>query len=114
MFVGWSLLLHTGQALLKWNIPKVIVLAGTFSLAAAFAGNDLVNFIGVSIAGLNSFQLYQASGATDPTMFMMDGLADKVPTQFLYLFIAGAVMVITLRTSRKARGVTETEISLTK
>ena len=66
------------------------------------------------MAGLNSYQIFNASGATDASTFMMDGLAKKVPTQLLLLVLSGVVMVITLWTSRKARGVTDTELSLTK
>jgi phosphate/sulfate permease len=112
--LGWTLLLQLGQMIRKRNIPKIIVLVGTFSLAAAFAGNDLVNFIWVSMAWFNSYLLYTQAWSPDPSMFMMDGLAGKVPTQFYLLFLAGAVMVATLRTSRKASWVTDTEIGLSK
>lgn len=114
LLVGWTIILQLGQSLGKRNIPKIIVLVGTFALAAAFAGNDLVNFIGVSMAWFNSYQLYIQSWSMDPTGFMMDGLAGKVPTQFFLLFLAGAIMVITLWKSRKAAWVTDTEIWLTK
>ena len=114
LFVWWSLILQLGQSVFKRHIPKIIVLVGTFALAAAFAGNDLVNFIWVSMAWFNSYLLYMQAWATDPTTFMMSWLAGKVPTQLYLLLLAGAVMVGTLRTSRKAAWVTETEIWLTK
>lgn len=114
LMIWRTIILQLGQSLGKRNIPKIIVLIGTFALAAAFAGNDLVNFIWVSMAWFNSYKLYAAAGMPDPSTFMMDGLAWKVPTQFYLLFLAGAVMVYTLWTSRKAASVTETEIGLTK
>ncbi len=113
LFFGRTILLQLGQSLFKRNIPKMIVLIGTFSLAAAFAWNDLVNFIWVSMAWLNSYQLFMQAWWADATTFMMDWLAGKVPTNFYLLLLAGIVMIITLRTSRKAASVTDTEISLT-
>jgi phosphate/sulfate permease len=95
--------------LARVNILKVTILVGTFSLALAFAGNDLVNFIGVPIAGLDSYNLASASG--DPDM-MMGGLRSEVPANFYLLVAAGVVMIITLWFSKKAMHVTETEIKL--
>ncbi len=96
--------------LLKINIFKPIVLIGTFALALAFAANDLVNFIGVPMAG---YHAYQAATASDsPLTLSMDALAQKVPTETYLLLAAGLVMVITLWVSRKARRVSETELSL--
>ncbi len=92
------------------NILKPVVLAGTFALAMAFAANDLVNFIGVPLAGLNAFILAKASGA--PLTASMAGLRESVPTNTLYLLAAGAIMVVTLWFSRKARTVTKTEVNL--
>jgi len=83
---------------------------GTFALAMAFAANDLVNFIGVPLAGLNAFQSALASG--DPMHATMEALSQKVHSQTFIMLIAGTVMVVTLWTSKKARTVTETEISL--
>ena len=94
----------------KINIFKPIVLVGTFALAMAFAANDLVNFIGVPLAGLNAFKTALAS--SDPMNITMGALGGKVPTQTFIMLIAGAIMVVTLWVSRKARTVTETEISL--
>ena len=96
--------------LLRINILKPVVLIGTFALAMAFAANDLVNFIGVPLAGIHAYQAAMASG--DPLTVTMGALASKVQSQTLYLLIAGAIMVATLWLSRKARTVTETEISL--
>lgn len=113
LFFWRTILLQLGQSLFKRNIPKMVVLIGTFALAAAFAGNDLVNFIGVSMAWLNSYQLFMQAWWVDATAFMMDWLAWKVPTNFYLLALAGIIMIVTLRTSRKAASVTETEIWLT-
>lgn len=92
------------------NILKPVVLVGTFALAMAFAANDLVNFIGVPLAGLNAYQTAVAS--SDPLNITMVALSKKVQSHTLLLLIAGGVMVLTLWLSKKARTVTETEISL--
>lgn len=98
--------------LFKINILKIIVMAGTFALAMAFAGNDLVNFIGVPLAGLESFQIFQASGSSNPGGFMMEMLRNPVKTPTLFLLIAGTIMVVTLFVNKKARSVTSTTINL--
>ena len=98
----------------KVNVFKVIVLIGTFALATAFAGNDLVNFIGVPLTGYSSYLDYMASGSTDPTAHMMGVLNGPAKTPMIFLFLAGIVMVIALATSKKAHNVTKTEISLAK
>lgn len=92
------------------NILKPIVLIGTFSLAMAFAGNDLINFIGVPLAGLSAYNI--ASVADEPLRVAMDALQKPIQSNTFLLLIAGAIMVITLCVSRKARTVTETEVSL--
>ncbi|MBW2204008.1 MAG: inorganic phosphate transporter [Deltaproteobacteria bacterium] len=92
------------------NILKPIVLVGTFALAMAFAANDLVNFIGVPLAGLNAYTTAVAS--SDPLNITMSALSKKVQSQTGLLLLAGAIMVITLWLSKKARTVTETEIRL--
>ena len=97
----------------KVNIYKLIIGVGTFSLALAFAGNDLVNFIGVPIAAWQSYEAWVASGIS-ADMFSMEVLATKVPTPNLLLFVAGMVMVITLWVSSKAKKVTKTEIDLAR
>jgi phosphate/sulfate permease len=101
------------QALLSFfniNILKPIVLIGTFALAMAFAANDLVNFIGVPLAGLTAFQ--NALSSNDPLTITMAALGKKVNTPTYMLLIAGTIMVLTLWISKKARTVTETEIRL--
>ncbi len=102
------------QVMMWWkniNPLKAIVLLGTFSLAMAFAGNDLVNFIGVSVAGLISFQAWSASNVP-ADQFTMSILNEKIATPSWILFVAGLVMVLTLWTNAKSRKVTETEVSL--
>ena len=97
----------------KVNIYKLIIGVGTFSLALAFAGNDLVNFIGVPIAAWQSYEAWIASGVP-ADMFSMEVLSTKVPTPNLLLFLAGMVMVVTLWVSSKAKKVTKTEIDLAR
>ena len=97
----------------KVNIYKLIIGVGTFSLALAFAGNDLVNFIGVPIAAWQSYEAWIASGVP-ADMFSMEVLSTKVPTPNLLLFLAGMVMVVTLWISSKAKKVTKTEIDLAR
>ena len=97
---------------LKVNVLKVVVLIGTFSLAMAFAGNDLVNFIGVPLSGLSSYTDYVTNGAGDPHSFMMGSLNGPSDTPFYFLAIAGTIMVISLATSKKALNVSKTEIGL--
>ena len=111
-FLGSAVLFQLLIWIFKFNILKIIVLAGTFALAMAFAGNDLVNFIGVPLAGLESFQIWQASGEADPNSFSMEMLRNPVQTPTILLLIAGAIMVITLFISKKARSVTKTTIDL--
>lgn len=109
----WSM---TIQILMWWkkiNPLKAVVLLGTFSLAMAFAGNDLVNFIGVAVAGLISFQTWTVSNIP-ATEFNMEGLALAVSTPSWILFISGIIMVITLWTNAKSRKVSETEVSLSR
>lgn len=97
---------------LKVNVLKVIVLMGTFSLAMAFAGNDLVNFIGVPLSGLASFQDYAANGGGDAHGFLMNSLNGPANTPVYFLIGAGVIMVAALATSKKAKNVTKTEIGL--
>ena len=99
---------------LKVNIFKIVVLFGTFSLAMAFAGNDLVNFIGVSLAGLSSTQDYMANGQGQYDTFMMTSLCESARMPISYLVGAGVVMIISLFISKKARKVINTSISLSK
>ena len=111
IFVVSAIILGVLQVL-KFNILKPIVLVGTFALAMAFAANDLVNFIGVPLAGLHA---YTSAMATDaPLTVTMGALAKKVPAETMYLLIAGGVMVVTMWLSRKARTVTDTSLNLSK
>jgi len=113
-FIGCSLLLQLLFWLFKINVLKFIVLVGTFALAMAFAGNDLVNFIGVPLAGFESFKAFIASGSGDPATFSMEALKEAVQTPTTFLLIAGIIMVITLWVSRKARSVTKTTLDLSR
>ncbi len=97
---------------LKVNVLKVIVLMGTFALAMAFAGNDLVNFIGVPLSGLASYQDYMANGGGDAHGFLMNSLNGPADTPVGFLIGAGVIMVLSLATSRKAQNVAKTEIGL--
>ena len=110
-FVVWSLLSYFAVIVLKWNIYKIIIIIGTFALALAFAGNDLVNFIGVPIAAWQSYEAWSISGIP-ATEFSMDVLSKKVPTPTLFLVAAGLIMVLTLWMSSKAKNVVKTSIDL--
>jgi len=120
VFIGFVIFTAISQFLmsvLKINILKTIIIIGTFALALAFAGNDLVNFIGVPIAAWQSFDLWQsAHEATGvlPSEFAMTGLSGSVPTPEILLVVAGAIMVITLWFSTKARSVVDTGINLSR
>ncbi len=96
---------------LKANIYKVVIGIGTFALALAFAGNDLVNFIGVPIAAYQSYEAWVVSGVT-ATEFSMGVLSSKVPTPSVLLMISGGIMVLTLWISTKAKKVMKTELDL--
>ncbi len=113
-FIGWTVLLQLLYWIVKLDILKMIVLVGTFALAMAFAGNDLVNFIGVPLAGLKSFQTFLADPGSDPDGLLMVALTGKSKANTLILLIAGLVMVVTLWMSKKARKVTETELNLSR
>ncbi len=110
-FVFWSLLSYVLIIFANTNIYKLIIGVGTFALALAFAGNDLVNFIGVPIAAWQSYEAWAASG-TAATEFGMSILASRVPTPTLLLFLSGMVMVVTLWFSSKAKNVLKTSIDL--
>ncbi len=113
-FIIWTIILQLLYWLFKVSIPKVIVLVGTFALAMAFAGNDLVNFIGVPLAGLNSYQDFIADPTADPNAFLMTSLTLPVKTNTYLLLIAGLIMIATLWFSRKARSVVETTLNLSR
>jgi len=112
-FTFWSIASQLLIKLFKVNVLKLIIGIGTFSLALAFAGNDLVNFIGVPIAAWNSYEAWQASGVAADS-FSMGVLAKKVPSNVWLLLIAGAIMVVTIWTSKKAKTVIETGINLSR
>ena len=99
---------------LKVNVFRIIVLFGTFSLAMAFAGNDLVNFIGVTLAGFSSYQYYMEAGGGDPDAFNMDPLNGPATTPTYFLIIAGAIMIFALITSKKAQNVVKTSVDLSR
>jgi phosphate/sulfate permease len=111
--VFWSLFSYALIVFFKTNIYKIIILIGTFALALAFAGNDLVNFIGVPIAAWQSYEAWLASGVA-ANEFSMEVLASKVPTPNALLLAAGMIMVITLWFSSKAKRVVKTSIDLSK
>ncbi|CAN5265980.1 inorganic phosphate transporter [soil metagenome] len=116
-FVLFTLLSQAIITFLKINILVIIVLIGTFALALAFAGNDLVNFIGVPIAAWQSFEIWQsAHQATGvlPGQFLMGDLSGEVKTPIILLLLAGMIMVITLWFSKKAMRVTDTEVNLSR
>ena len=113
LFVGSSVIMQ----ILHWckvNILKVIVLMGTLSLAMAFAGNDLVNFVGVPLAGFSAWQDYSANGmGVGADNYLMGSLLEPAHTPMIFLILSGATMVFALATSRKARNVINTEVNLT-
>ena len=113
-FFGWTILLQLLYWIFRVNILKLIVLVGTFSLAMAFAGNDLVNFIGVPIAGYHAFEFFTASGGDNILMEALGGDSGKVSTPWYFLIIAGIIMLLALIFSKKARSVTETELRLAR
>jgi phosphate/sulfate permease len=113
MFIFWSLISLFIDKVLKKNVLTLVIAIGTFGLALAFSGNDLVNFIGVPMAAYHSFEAWSVSGVP-ATEFSMEVLAKKVPAEPLLLVIAGGIMVATLWLSKKAKNVTETEIGLSR
>ena len=109
--IFWSLLSYFFITVIKVDIYKIIIAVGTFALALAFAGNDLVNFIGVPIAAWQSYEAWMASGVA-ANEFSMQVLASKVPTPNYLLFAAGIIMVLTLWFSKKAHRVVKTGLDL--
>ena len=112
-FLLWTIISQIFIKLFNLNVLKLIIGIGTFSLAMAFSGNDLVNFIGVPIAAWNSYEAWSVSGV-EANAFSMEILAKKVPSNVWLLLIAGGIMVITLWTSSKARNVIKTGIDLSR
>lgn len=112
-FILWTVISQVFIKVLKLNVLKLIIGIGTFSLAMAFSGNDLVNFIGVPIAAWNSYEAWSVSGV-EANAFSMEILAKKVPSNVWLLLLAGGIMVVTLWTSSKARNVIKTGIDLSR
>ncbi len=110
IFVFCGIVFQILVSVFKVNIFKPLILVGTFALAMAFAANDLVNFIGVPLAGLHAYKAAIMSG--DPINSSMAALSGKVQSETIFLLIAGTIMVVTLWFSKKARSVSATEISL--
>ena len=98
----------------KVNVFKVIVLLGTFALAMAFAGNDLVNFVGVALAGFYSYTDFMANGNGVANDYLMGALNEPAKTPFIFLFLSGVIMVISLITSKKAQNVIKTSVDLSR
>lgn len=113
-FIGFTVMFQLLFLLFKTNVLRIIILVGTFALAMAFASNDLVNFIGVPLAGLESYQLFMSDPSINPDTFTMESLLEPVQTPTIYLTIAGVIMIITLIFSKKSRSVTQTEIDLAR
>lgn len=112
-FVCFTVLMQV----LHWcrvNVFRIIVLFGTFSLAMAFAGNDLVNFIGVTLAGFSSCQEFMAHPGANPSTFTMEALNGPSTTPFYFLAGAGCIMVWALATSKKAQSVVKTSVDLSR
>lgn len=114
--VLWTIVCQLLISVFKYSVFKFIIIVGTFGLALAFAGNDLVNFIGVPIAAYQAFEIWAAPGQTvGATEFMMSGLEEEnLPAPFIFLAMAGVIMVYTLWTSKKAKSVIETEQNLSR
>ena len=112
-FVAFSLLM-TLFSVLKLPVLKSVVLLGTFALAMAFAGNDLVNFVGAPLTGLDAYQDFMANGSGDASTYMMKSLMDSAQTPTLYLVLAGVVMVLSLVFSKKAQNVVKTSVDLSR
>ncbi|HBK82210.1 MAG TPA: phosphate:sodium symporter, partial [Flavobacterium sp.] len=121
MIIGYSMIIWTIFCqflirVIRYNVFKFIIIVGTFGLALAFAGNDLVNFIGVPIAAYQAFEIWTAPGQTlGASEFMMFELEkENLPAPFIFLALAGLIMVYTLWTSKKAKSVIETEQNLSR
>ena len=113
MLAFWTLLMFIIDKVFKINVLIIVIGLGTFGLALAFAGNDLVNFIGVPMAAYHSYEAWSVSGIP-ASEFSMEILSEKVPTEPVLLFIAGSIMVVTLAFSKKARTVSDTSIDLSR
>lgn len=113
-FVGSTIMMQVLH-MLRVNVFKFVVLMGTFALAMAFAGNDLVNFIGVPLAGMDSFRDYVAnSNGLDARDYMMTSLMESAQTPPFFLLAAGVIMIVAMATSKKARNVIKTSVDLSR
>lgn len=116
--IGWCFVCSTILMQLlhfcKINIFKVVIFMGTFALAMAFAGNDLVNFVGVPLAAYSAYQDFAANGAGQADSFMMSSLCESAKTPFIFLFLSGVIMVYSLATSKKAQNVVKTSVDLAR
>ena len=112
-FLAFSLIMTILSAL-KVPVLKFVVLLGTFALAMAFASNDLVNFVGVPLTGLDAYNDYVANGNGDASAFMMTSLMESAHTPTIYLVIAGVIMVLSLIFSKKAQNVVKTSVDLSR
>ncbi len=112
--LGVFSVLMTALSAMRLPVLKMVVLLGTFALAMAFAGNDLVNFIGVPLTGLEAYNDYMANGNGDPSGFMMTSLMSSAHTPVVYLVTAGVVMVLALVFSKKAQNVVKTSVDLSR
>ncbi|RLD47365.1 MAG: phosphate permease [Bacteroidetes bacterium] len=113
-FIGWTILLQVLYIIFRIDILKLTVLVGTFALAMAFAGNDLVNFIGVPLAGYAAYTDFIAHPGMDPGNLLMESLTGKSVAPASFLIMAGLIMVVTLWTSKKARNVIKTSLDLSR
>lgn len=113
IFVIATTVMQVGMMLRGLNIFRIVILAGTFALAFAFAGNDLVNFVGVPIAAMDSCRIFSdfATGSNDRT-FVMSALADPIAPPTVLLVLSGFIMLLTIRFSKRARQVIETSLNL--
>ena len=113
-FIGSTIMMQVLH-MLRVNVFKFVVLMGTFALAMAFAGNDLVNFIGVPLAGMDSFRDYMAnSNGLDARDYMMTSLMESAQTPPFFLLAAGVIMIVAMATSKKARNVIKTSVDLSR
>lgn len=112
-FIIWTLVSFVLNVLLKVNVYKLIIVLGTFALAMAFAGNDLVNFVGVPIAAIQGWEAWSASGIP-ADQYEMSVLANKVSTPIYLLLLSGLIMVLTLWFSEKAQRVLKTSVDLSR